>query len=245
MYWYKPWRETRTVILFGVAAMAMACGGILWAQQTMRDHADVPMTFIQYIWKGTYNSFARDLFVILAILLGSGGLLQEKAHGTSGFTLALPVSRSRILWMRAVVGYLGVLAIALTPAVVLPLGARFMGLYYPAAQALGFSLLWAGCGAVFYGYTFLLAHQFEGEYTAPLVAVPSLMLYGAATALPWLAQLPMLNIFHLLNGEDMPFFNEQQALLTGPMPWLALAVMVMIAAALVASASRRMTQRDF
>ena len=245
MFWYKPWRETRTILLVGIGAIALACGFIVLNQQTMRDHADQPMTYIAYIWKAVYDSFGRDLFLILSIILGSGGLLQEKAHGTSGFTLALPVSRRRILFTRALIGYLGVVAMALTPAILLPLGSRYIGQYYPVAQALGFSLLWACCGAVFYGYTFLLAHRMEGEYSAMLVAVPSLMGYGFLMAFPWLARFPMLNIFSILNGEDLPFFDESRHLLIGPMPWIALIVMLIVATGFVFLAARRMQQRDF
>lgn len=245
MYWYKSWCETRTVILLGIAAIAVACVFIVFNQQTMRDHASQPMTYIAFIWKAVYDSFGRDLFLILCIVLGSGGLLQEKAHGTSGFTLALPVSRRRILFTRAFVGYCGVLAMAFTPAIVLPFGSRFIGQHYSAAQALGFSLLWACCGAIFYSYTFLLAHLMEGEYTAMMVAVPSLMAYGFLMAIPWLAHFPMLNIFSIINGEDMPFFNESAHLLTGPMPWLALIMMLLIASLFVFTATRRMEPKDF
>ncbi len=245
MYWYKPWRENRTVILLGISSIAVACVFIVFNQQTMRDHASEPMTYINFIWKAVYDSFGRDLFLILCIMLGSGGLLQEKAQGTFGFTLALPVSRHRILFTRAFVGYLGVLAMALTPAIVLPFASRWIGQYYSATQALGFSLLWACCGAVFYGYTFLLAHLMEGEYSAMIVAVPTVMSYGFLMAVPWLAHFPMLNIFSIINGEDMPFFNESSHLLVGPMPWLALAIMLLIASVFVFLAARRMEPMDF
>ncbi len=245
MYWYKSWCETRTVILLGIAAIAVACVFIVFNQQTMRDHASAPMTYIAFVWKAVYDSFGRDLFLILCIMLGSGGLLQEKVHGTTGFTLTLPVSRHNILFTRAFIGYCGVLAIALTPAIVLPIGSRLIGQYYPATQALGFSLLWACCGAIFYGYTFLLAHLMEGEYSAMLVAVPTLMAYGFLMAIPWLAHFPMLNIFSIINGEDMPFFNEHSYLLVGPMPWLALIVMLFIASVFVFFAVRRMEPMDF
>lgn len=129
MYWYKAWCETRTVTLLGIAAIAVACIFVVFNQQAMRDHT--PMTYIGFIWKAIYDSFGRDLFLILCIVLGSGGLLQEKAHGTSGFTLALPVSRRHILFTRAFVGYCGVLALSLTPAIVLPLSSHFIGQHYP------------------------------------------------------------------------------------------------------------------
>jgi len=245
MYWYKSWCETRTVILLGIAAIAVACIFIVFNQQTMRDNASEPTTYVALIWKAVYDTFGFDLFFILSVVLGSGGLLQEKTHGTAGFTLALPVSRRRILFTRAIVGYCGVLALALTPAIVLPLGSRFIDQHYSAAQALSFSLLWACCGSIFYAYTFLLAHLTEGEYSAILAAVPSLMAYRFLMAILWLTHFPTLNIFGIVNGEDMPFFNESTYLLVGPMPWLALIVMLFIASLFVFLAVRRMEPMDF
>ena len=203
------------------------------------------MSYVAYIWKSVYNSIGRDIFVILCIILGSGSLLQERVHGTSGFTLALPVSRRSIVFTRALIGYLGVLAIAAMPIAVVPIVSRYVGEQYPVGQNIGFFFLWAGCGAIFYGLTFLLAHWIEGDYLSVLVAIPSLMLYGALLNLPWLSRVRMLNIFDILNGEEMPFFNATQHLLVAPLPWLALGVMVVVSAVLITFAARRIEPLDF
>ena len=245
MLWYKSFREIRTVTLVGIAAMAAMCALVVLNQQTMRAHADTSMTYIAYIWKSVYDSMGRDIFIILSIILGSGGLLQERAHGTSGFTLALPVSRRTIVFTRAVIGYLGVLAIAAVPIVVVPVASRYIGEQYPVTQNIGFFFLWSACGAVFYGVTFLLAHRLEGDYISVLLAVPSLMLYGVLLNLPWLSRLRMLNIFDIINGEDMPFFNEARHLLVAPLPWLTLAVLLAVSATLIILAARRIQPLDF
>ena len=54
----------------------MACVLIVLNQQTIRAHADAPMTYVAYIWKAVYNSVGRDIYVILSIILGSSGLLR-------------------------------------------------------------------------------------------------------------------------------------------------------------------------
>lgn len=245
MLWYKSLREIRNVTLVGMAGMAAACVLIVWNEKAMRWHADPQLSYVAYIWKSVYNSIGRDLFVILAIIMGSGGLLQEKAQGTSGFTLSLPVSRGRIVLTRALIGYLGVIAIAAVPVLVVPLASRYFGETYPVTQSLGFFFLWAGCGAIFYGLTFLLAHRIESEYVSVLIAIPSLMLYGAVLNLPWLSSLRMLNLFSFLNGEDMPFFNEGSHLLVGPLPWVALVIMLAVSATFAIAAARRMEPLDF
>ncbi len=245
MLWYKSYREIRVVTLVGILGMAAACLLIVLNQQTMRAHAGIPVTYVTYIWKSVYNSIGRDIFVILCVILGSGCLLQERAHSTSGFTLALPVSRRRIVFTRAVIGYVGVLGIAATPIAVVPIASRYVGEQYPVGQNIGFFFLWAACGAVFYGLTFLLASCIEGDHLSVLVAIPSLLLYGALLNLPWLSHLRMLNLFDILNGEEMPFFSETQHLLIAPLPWLALGVMVIVSGALITIAARRIEPLDF
>lgn len=245
MYLYKCWCETRVLILLGVAAVAAACLFIILHQQAIRENASEPITYAALIWKAVYDSFGCDLFLIVAMSLGSGGLLQERSTGESGFTLALPVHRRRILISRALVGFCGVLAMAIAPAIIVPLASRFVGQHYAVAQALGFSLLWACCGSIFYAYTFLLSHLLEGEYSAFLVAVPSLMAYRFLMVIPWLARFPTLNVFSMISGEDTPFFNESTHRLIGPMPWLALLVMLGVSSCFVFLAVRRMESLDF
>ena len=75
-----------------------------------------------------------------------------------------------------------------------------------------------------------------------LAAVPSLMAYGFLMAI---VHLPMLNIFSIVNGEDMPFFYESTHLLVGPVPWLALLVMLFIASVFVFLAVGCMELMDF
>jgi hypothetical protein len=54
----------------------------------------------------------------------------------------------------------------------------------------------------------------------------------------------MLDIFHVMNGEDMPFFNESQHLITGPLPWSTLVVMLCLSGCIVLAACRRMDGKD-
>lgn len=245
MYWYKCWCEVRARVCLSVFALGLGCLGIVLYQQGMRDHADVPLTYVAYIWKAVYNSFGRDLFVIMSIAMAGGGLLQEKTHGTLGFTLGLPISRGKAIFSRALVGYFGVVAMAFVPAFVVPLASPLVGQHYPPSQALEFALLWACSGSFIYALTSLLSYFMEGEYSAMLVAIPTLMIYGAALQLPRLSRVPSLDIFHLMNGEDMPFFNEMEHLITGPLPWTALILTLFLSASFVYASGRRMRKRDF
>jgi ABC-2 type transport system permease protein len=245
MLWYKSLREIRTIALIGTAAMALSCVLFVLNEHAIRTHAHGTMSYTEYVWKTVYDGGCQQVFIALSVILGSGSLLQEKAHGTAGFTLAFPVSRRRIVFTRAAMGYLGILSIAAVPVAIVPVASRHIGEAYPIEQCLGFFCLWAGCSSVFYGLTFLFAHRIEGDYVSFLLAVPSLILYDAIMDLPWVSKLRMLNIFDILSGEDMPFFDSARHLLTGHLPWSALTIMLIISFALIAVSARRMMALDF
>jgi hypothetical protein len=116
MYWYKPWCELRSRILLSAAAITAACGFAVW-MEGLRGHSS--LSYAHYLWSQIYDGMMPPLFVLLAT--GLGGLLQERAQSTVGFTLALPVSRVRVTILRAAMGYVGVLLMSLMPALLLPL----------------------------------------------------------------------------------------------------------------------------
>jgi hypothetical protein len=55
----------------------------------------------------------------------------------------------------------------------------------------------------------------------------------------------MLNIFDIVNGEDMSFFDARLHVLVGPLPWIALLTMSLVAASFVFVAAQRIQPRDF
>jgi len=184
MLWYKSYREIRVVTLVGILGMAAACVLIVLNQQTMRAHADTEMTYIAYIWKSVYNSIGRDIFVILCIILGSGSLLQERVHGTSGFTLALPVSRASLVASRASLGFVQVLILAAIPSLIVTVVARAVGQELPLDYALRFIPLWAAGGIFTFAISFIASVLLSSEYVSLAVAYLTYIFYLAAVRHP-------------------------------------------------------------
>jgi len=103
------------VTLGGVAAMAIACLMIVLVRTGDAQQRGVPLT-LRGLQSGVGlqpPSIGRDHVPVPLRHPRGGSLLQEKAKGTAGFTLSLPVSRGRIVFWRAVLGFAGVVAIAL------------------------------------------------------------------------------------------------------------------------------------
>jgi len=91
MLWYKAWRESRVRFLASAVALAVICASfVFFHRDASGGISDEPLSYTVYVWRITYKGYLRELFMILAILLGLGGLTREGDQRTAGFTLALP-----------------------------------------------------------------------------------------------------------------------------------------------------------
>ena len=205
---------------------------------------DGPPSYIEYIWELAYKGYLRELFVLLALLLGVGGLLRERDFGSATFTLSLPVSRLRLVSVRAVLGLVQVVALSLLPALLIPVLSPAAGQLYPWSQAMRYAVLWAVAGALIFMMGFLASSLFGGEYTAPLVALLALFVYSALSDLPFFER-HSLDIHDIMSGEGMPYFQSNASILTGPLPWITLAIILLIVFSLVALAGAITRQQDF
>jgi hypothetical protein len=85
---------------------------------------------------------------------------------------------------------------------------------------------------------------FAGEYTAPVAAFLGLLVYSVIADLPFLEHYS-LNVHDIMSGIGMPYFQANGALLIGPLPWTALAVIVLTVLCLFALAGRITQHQDF
>jgi ABC-type transport system involved in multi-copper enzyme maturation permease subunit len=125
----------------------------------------------------------RTLYTIFVLVLGLGGLVPERAHGSVGFTLALPVRRLRLVAVRAAAGIAQVAALALVPALVVLALSRFVNETYPAADALRRSGQWAAIGVEPFAAAMLASVVFE-PFTALGVSLAATFLYAALMSAP-------------------------------------------------------------
>ncbi|HEY1947508.1 MAG TPA: hypothetical protein VGG97_10910 [Bryobacteraceae bacterium] len=248
MLWYKMWRDSRARFLISALVLTGICAAVVLFEETFRGqlHAkSAPLnTYIGYIYQRIYAGFARGMFLIFALVLGLGGLQRERAHGSAGFTLALPISRLRLMIVRTAIGLLEILALSLLPVVLIPVLSRFVGESYPLPQALQFCVLWIGIGSAVFAFAFLSSAIFASEYSALAVSVVAFFLYPMVARLPWLRPYP-LHIHYIMNGSGMPYFNPRTDLLIGPLPWAILAVIAMVVLGLITSATLITQKQDF
>lgn len=176
MLWIKAWRETRTRFLLVAAILAAMCAWAVFFPQTVIDgrHIDFRTSVYEYVYYGK----AKGVFGILVIFMGTGGLLRERSLRTAAFTLSLPVSRLRLVAVPATVGLAELAALALLPAMLLPILSILVGQTYPLPEALQFSALWFGLGSTIFAVAFFFSVIASGEFVAPVASYLILMLQG-------------------------------------------------------------------
>ncbi len=241
---YKSWRESEARFILSACTLAALCVGFVLFHREGATLADRSRSYVEYIWRIVYKGYLRELFVLLTLLLGVGGLKRERDLGTAGFSLALPVTRTRLVLARVTVGLAEVAALALIPAMTISTLSPLIGQAYPWCQSLQFSFLWAIGGAFLFAIGFLASIIFGGEYTAAVVAVIAMLAYSILADLP-LVERYAFDIHDLMSGTGMSYFQSSKYLVIGPLPWLQL-LMVTLAVGISVGLGVRVTQnQDF
>lgn len=247
MLWYKMWRESWIRFAISAVALLWMCGAVVLLQQQVRAHADEPMSYAHYIWSAVYKANVLDLYVLQVIVLGLGGVLQERAQGTAGFTLSLPVSRWRLTGVRAAMGMAQVAILALLPALLIPLLSPFVGETFPFVHALQFSVLWAGCGMAIFALTFFFSAVLSGAYSPAIASVSGLIACSVLASLPRLERHPTFDLLETMHGAQLSVAHGAASLaaFAAPLPWLSLGLYALVALCLVGVAGSITAHRDF
>src|SRR5207244_4001658 len=129
MLWHKSWLETRWRFLIGLALLLCSAAATVFTYpqvmklmpmvptnvsgplgERIREAADLARSYRGYVWSQWFRQNGRQWATLFAILLGTAGLLSQ-SNGAL-FTLSLPVSRRRLLSIRAASGLWELLLLA-------------------------------------------------------------------------------------------------------------------------------------
>lgn len=227
MLWYKGWLETRFRLLF----VFVVIGFLFFTETYGGSKVDV---------RGVIVTAGTSVW-LMCVLLGAAGIVTQQSlqaakglHGSTLFTLTLPVSRFRLLAVRAGLGWLemagGIGAICCLLWFLFPV---IRSRATPREMA-EFAAVLMVCGSFFYCITVLLATFLDDLWRV----WGSFLCYGA---LWWLAnKIPApasLNIF-LAMGDGSP-------LLAHTMPWTAMAFALGVAAVLFLAALKVARIREY
>lgn len=238
MLWYKAWLETRARFLICLLGITGLCTYSVYHG----DQNAMPYTQLSYYYfvLHTGHTALCMLWVIAVTLLMMGGLLREKAVGTAAFSLALPVSRARLMGVRIATGFLEAMALAFVPWASMFLTASLTGKANSIGQAWYHLVLLAGGGLLFFAVGLLVSCCVEGEYTAP---VASLGVVAAMSVVLADGPLRTLSPMAFINGVE--FYDRHSGQLMGGIPWGHVMGSVVLSAVLVAVSVKLMEHREF
>jgi ABC-2 type transport system permease protein len=209
MLWYKAWLETRWRFGFVVGSILFAWAAPLW---TPLFHLRLPAGVVESrLWVGVHMATVI-LYIFAAIFLaGSGINTQTTYSATTGFhpsmlfTLSLPVSRRRLLFVRAGLG-------ALQTSILVAIMAAYTLFARPEATTAPQFLIYLAraiiCTMAVYALSTLLACLFDEMwqfYGAFLFCIAAFVLQLRISWVSWLSPY---------RGMSLISFP-----ITGPMPW--------------------------
>ena len=201
----KSWLESRgRFVSAAIVLTILGVSTVLRAPATISGwesiHRGEQMSYPLYIWLSLSHGFLQFLWVVVAVILGLGGLIREEALGSSGLSLALPVSRRAHVLTRAGVGAAEAAALGFIPGLIVVVLSPMIGRSYPLSQALLFAGLLVLGGLVFYALGFFLSHMLRGEYAAPGVGMAVIAVFYVLTKLP---RFEFLNVFDAMDGKKV------------------------------------------
>ena len=141
----------------------------------VREALELSRTYEGYVWLQWFVNNLPKTWALFAILLGAGGLLSQASRGGAMFTLSLPVSRERLLDIRAGAALAELLILAIVPSVLVVLLSPAVGQSYSLADALVHGVCLFIAGTVLFSLTFLLSTVFNDLWRPPLIVVGAAM----------------------------------------------------------------------
>lgn len=194
---HKAWRESRARFLITAVALGWFSSVFVLFRPMAQAWARRP--FADFVIDSIYAGSVRNVFVVLVLALGLGGLTEELATGSAPFTLALPVTRTQLVLSRAATGLLEVLALALVPTIVVVGVSPFVGETFSAVRAGLYSMQWAATGSVLFAIAFLLSVWVKGAYAALMAAILIVGAYATLVSATPLRAFPSLNVFTVMD----------------------------------------------
>jgi len=255
MLWYKVWLDTRWRFLIGLVLLVCSAAASVIAYprvmallplvptvdaggelgRRIREAADLARSYRGYIWSQWYRQMPVEMGTLFAVLLGTGGVISQSTGGGTLFTLSLPVSRARLLTVRAGAGLVELFLIAFLPSLMIPLLSPAVGQVYGFTDVLAHGLCLFIVGCVFYGLAILLSTAFGDIWRPLLLACAAAFAVGLADfAFPDVAAF---GVFRVMSAET--YFR------TGRLPWIGLALSTLGAAVMLYAAARNFIHKDF
>jgi len=252
---YKTWLDTRWRFIVGLIVLLCSALGVVFVYpqvvqllplaagidapgqlgEEIRKAIELSSSFHGYQWLKWDNGSIIQMGTLFAVLLGAGGVFSQTTGGGAYYTLALPVSRRRLLATRAATGLVELFLLLLLPTLAIPLAAPAIGESASFLDAFVHGVCAFIASSLFFSLTLLLATVFADVWRPVLITIAIAGLIG-------LGELFFHNdlafgIFRTMSAET---YHQ-----TGALPWLGLLGCAAGSAALIYLAVLNLERRDF
>lgn len=255
MFWYKCWLDTRWRFLVGMAILVVSACGVVLAYpravpllhllpnvdtggligRKIRQSAELMRSHRGYIYGQWFDQNLLQTWTVLAVLLGSGGLVSSGSESAALFTLSLPIARRDIVRTRAAVAAAELAALALVPSVLVVAFSPAVGEHYRIVDAAAHALCLFIAGSAFFNLALLLSTVFNDLWRPLMFALGIALLLSLVDQIP--GAVSRFGIFHVMSGDS--YFRN------GALPWIGLLASGSVSAGLYFSASTNIARRDF
>jgi ABC-2 type transport system permease protein len=236
LLWYKAWLETRARFVTSLLALTLFCG--LFVHHALGQ--------IRPEWKSDFHrllyvtqEFMAILWIMSVLLVGMGGIVHEKAVGTSSLSLSFPVSRGRLQHTRVGVGILQVVVLGVVPWLTIFMVSVHANMPVLITQVGFYVALLVSGGLVYYAMAILVSSLIEGAYTAPAVAI-GLVFLSVIVLDSWFKRV---SLWGFLTGAF--YIDKKTFELTGHFPWLGTLVCIGAATLMLVASTKAVQRHEF
>lgn len=255
MLWYKSWLETRWRFVIGLGLLMLsAAGTVLVYPQVVKllpmvsnvdlsgelgrrvtESVELARDYRGYVWSQWFGQRLTQQWSLFAVLLGTGGLLAQSSGGGALFTLSLPVSRNRLVGVRAATGLAELLLLAFVPSLLLPLFSPTVAQTFGIGDTLVHSACMFIAGSVFFSLTFLLSTAFSDVWRPMLIVLCAAIVLALSEAV--FPDIARYSLFRVMSAEA--YFRG------GSLPWLGLLTSAALSVVMLYAATRNIARQDF
>jgi hypothetical protein len=234
MLWYKGWLETRlrlwialcwTAVLLISAALRTKTGS---AQQVPRPGLALSLMM------GSFVTVMCVWFAGAGIASQGSFQMLKGLHGSTQLTLSLPVSRLRLLTVRAILGWMEMACVIGTYCGGVWLIAPAMTAGATAVEMFEYAAALLACTSALYFASVLLATFLDDQWRAGATMIACVTIW----VLPNLTRVPAYTDIFRAMGEGSP-------LIVHAMPWPAVAFSLALAGVLFFAALRVVRVREY
>jgi ABC-2 type transport system permease protein len=246
--WYKAWLETRSRFLTSLATLTMFSSIFVHHALYMACMNSLPCSeeIKSSEWRSEFHrllfinqQYVVVMWILAVVLLAMGGLVREKALGTSSLTLTLPVSRARLMRVRVAMGVFQAIALGVVPWVSVFVISSRARMPISITQVGSYVLLLIGGGLVYFAMAILISSLITGEYTAPALAF-GVVLLAAMLFDNWLRRF---NVWRLVTGDFS--IDRNTFLLSKHLPWPGILASLSAAALMLLASVMAVQRREF